>query len=59
MNDEIKASSNRVEPSTDGRYIAFWCGRVVFENGRVKKFDAEHDAWEYLTRCDMAGKIIH
>jgi len=59
MTDEIKTLSSRVELSADGRFIAFWRGRVVFANGRVKKFETERDAWEYLTRCDTAGKIIH
>ena len=59
MPDEIKNPRNRVEPSTNGGFIAFWSGQVVYENGRVKRFETEHNAWEYLTRCDIAGKIIH
>ena len=50
---------DRVEPSISGGFIAFWRERMVFENGRAKKFETEDDAWEFLARCDAAGKIIH
>ena len=59
MTDEIKTLSSRVEPSVNGGFIAFWRGRVVFANGRVKKFETKRDAWKFLTRCDTVGKIIH
>ena len=36
-----------------------WNGRVVFEKGRVKRFETEREAWEFLARCDLVGKIIH
>ena len=59
MTDESKNPSNRVDPSTGGKFNAFWRGRVVFENGRVKRFETENEAWEFLACCDAAGKIIH
>ena len=59
MADEIKDPSNTVDRAADGVFHAFWHGRVVFENGRVKRFKTEREAWEYLARCDLAGKIIH
>ena len=59
MTDENKNSGNRVEPSYERKFHAFWRGRVVFENGRVKRFETESEAWEFLARCDLAGKIIH
>ena len=59
MTDENKNSSNRVDPTHDGKFHAFWHGRVVYENGRVKRFETEDEAWEFLGRCDLAGKIIH
>ena len=59
MTDETKKPNNRVDRSANGAFIAFWHGQVVYENGRVKKFKSEPDAWQYLTRCDAAGKIIH
>jgi len=58
MSVEIKNAGNRVEHSASGAYIAVWLGREVYENGRLKKFETERDAWEYLARCDTAGKII-
>ena len=59
MTDEIENPNHRVDQSPNDGFIAFWHGQVVYENGRVKKFETERDAWEYLTRCDKAGKIIH
>jgi hypothetical protein len=59
MTGENKNTGNRVDPSHDGKFHAFWRGQVVFENGRVKRFETESEAWEFLARCDMAGKIIH
>jgi len=58
MADTIKNPSNRVDPSANG-FHAFWHGWIVFENGRVKRFETEREAWEFLARCDLAGKIIH
>src|SRR5450759_2982771 len=37
MTDEIKNPSNRVDPSHDGKFHAFWHERVVYANGRVKR----------------------
>jgi hypothetical protein len=59
MTDEIKNPSNRVDSSANGKFHAFWRGRMVFENGRVKRFESESEAWEYLARCDLTGKILH
>jgi hypothetical protein len=58
----ISSSPGGLQPvfrSADGTYLAFWRGQVVYENGRIKRFKTEGEAWEYLTRCDAAGKIIH
>src|ERR1039457_6556280 len=35
MTEEIKNPSNRVDPSHDGKFHAFWHERVVYETGRV------------------------
>ena len=52
--------SNRVDRSANGAlFSAFWREQMVYENGRVKRFETEGEAWEYLARCDLAGKIIH
>ena len=59
MTGKIKNASNRVDHSANGNFHAFWRGRVVYEKGRVKRFETEREAWEYLTYCDTAGKIIH
>jgi hypothetical protein len=59
MTDEDRNRANRVDCSANGVISAFWRGRMVYENGRVRRFDTERDAWEFLDRCDAAGKIIH
>ena len=59
MGDEIKNRKNRVDHSADGTFHAFWNGQVVYQNGRVKRFKTEDDAWEFLSQCDLEGKIIH
>jgi hypothetical protein len=59
MTDETKNPSNRVDAPTSGKFHALWRGRVVFENGRVKRFKTESEAWEFLACCDAAEKIIH
>jgi len=58
MSDENKIQTNRVERSTNGAFCAFWHGQMTYENGRVKRFDTEREAWAYLARCDAVGKII-
>jgi hypothetical protein len=59
MTEIIKNPSNRVNRTFNATFQAFWNGRDVYENGRVKHFETEGGAWEYLARCDLAGKIIH
>ena len=59
MADTMKNPSNRVDRSANGIFYAFWREQMVYENGRVKRFETEREAWEYLARCDLAGKIIH
>ena len=59
MTDETKIEGNRVDRLSDGKFHAFWRGRVVYENGRVKRFESEREAREFLAHCDVAGKIIH
>ena len=44
--------------AADGTYLAFWRGRIVYEKGQFKHFQTEGEAWDYLNRCDAAGRII-
>ena len=41
------------------RFMAYWNGRVVYQNGRIKRFETSDEALAFLKRCDAAGKIIH
>ena len=50
---------HKVEKMGDGRFMAYWNGRVVYENGRIKRFTTSNDALAFLARCDAAGRIIH
>ena len=50
---------HKVEKMGDGRFMAYWKGRAVYENGRIKRFNTSDEALVFLTRCDVAGKIIH
>ena len=50
---------HKVEKMVDGRFMAYWNGRVVYENGRIKRFTTSEDALAFLARCDAAGRIIH
>ena len=59
MADEIKNPSNSVDRSANGTFLAFGRGQMVYEKGRVKRFETESEAWKFLGRCDAAGKIIH
>jgi hypothetical protein len=59
MTDENENPNNGVDCSANGSYHAYWHGRVVYENGRVKRFETESEARAFLARCDVAGKIIH
>jgi hypothetical protein len=59
MTKENGEGRNLVERSASGGFNAIWRGQVVYENGRVKKFEKEGDARTYLDRCDTAGRIIH
>ena len=59
MTDENKVQTNRVDHSTNGAFNALWHGQMAYENGRVKRFETERQAWEFLARCDAAGRIIH
>ncbi len=59
MTDDVTTQRHRVDRSANGTFLAFWCGHVVYENGHVKRFGTEYEAWDYLGRCDAADKIIH
>src|SRR5215813_11823837 len=32
--------------------------QVVYQSGRIKEFETERDAREYLARCDAVGRIL-
>ena len=59
MAGEPSSPDNRVVLSYDGTYHAFWRGRVVYDHtqSRIKRFEKEHDVWDYLALCDAVGKL--
>ncbi len=50
---------NNVVLSFDGKYIAYWRGRVVFDTVglKIKRFKSERDARDYLALCDALGRL--
>ena len=54
-----EGTPHKVEKMGDGRFMAYWNGRVVYQNGRIKRFETVDEALAFLKRCDAAGKIIH
>lgn len=54
-----EGTPHKVEKMGDGRFMAHWNGRPVYEYGRVKRFHTSADAFAFLARCDAAGRIIH
>jgi len=59
MTDESKSQRNRVDRAHDGKFHAFWRDDIVYANGRVKRFETQQEAWEFLALCDSLGKIAH
>jgi hypothetical protein len=53
------STPHKVERMVDGRFMAYWNRRVVYENGRIKRFATSEEALAFLKRCDAAGRIIH
>jgi len=55
---KLRTQSNRVDRSASGKFHAIWRGQLVYMSGRIKEFETESDAWEYLARCDAVGKVL-
>jgi hypothetical protein len=53
------SAEHKVDKTADGRFMASWNGRVVYENGRIKRFATSEEAHVFLKRCGAAGRIIH
>jgi hypothetical protein len=58
MSDETKNTNNRVDRSTNGKFHAFWRGQLLYASGKVREFETERDASEYLARCEAAGRVL-
>jgi len=54
----LQGGGNQVERMANGNFMVFWQGKLVYQNGHIKRFLAADDAFAFLTRCDEAGKII-
>jgi hypothetical protein len=54
-----EGTPHNVEKMADGRFMAYWNRRLVYQNGRIKRFETSGDAFAFLARCDAAGRIIH
>jgi hypothetical protein len=59
MSEELTPSNQvRSVPSLNKKYYVLWRGETVYENGRIKEFESEADAWNYLAQCDATGRLI-
>jgi hypothetical protein len=54
-----QGAGNYIQRTNSGELMVTWRGTVVYENGRIKRFQTEDAARTFLARCDAAGKIIH
>jgi len=41
------------------RFMHSGAGAWYSGTAGVKRFETENEAWDFLGRCDAAGKIIH
>jgi hypothetical protein len=58
MSDDITNPSNQVRQEAEKFYV-LWRGQTVYTPKRhILLFDTEREAYEFLTQCDTAGKII-
>jgi hypothetical protein len=58
MSDDIANHSNQVR-ETAGKFYVLWRGQVVHTpNNKIRLFDTEREANEFLAQCDDAGGII-
>jgi hypothetical protein len=45
--------------SINGKYHVLWRGQLVNNrDGRMREFATDREAWDFLARCDTAGRII-
>ena len=59
MSDDITNQTNQVRRSSAGEFYGLWYGQAIhLENGRMRLFNTEEDAWIFLAQCDTAGRII-
>ena len=57
--DAMTDEKSRVDRLANGTFSAFWRGQIVYDKGRVKHFETEREAWDYLATCDEAGKVVY
>jgi hypothetical protein len=51
MNDANAVLNSQVLKTVDGQVIAFWRGELVLKlDRRVRYFETEHQAWDFLAR---------
>jgi hypothetical protein len=59
MSEDIKNTANQISRSANGKWHVFWRGLVAYTNaGKVREFDSEQEARQFLVRCDAAERIV-
>ena len=58
MSDDIANHSNQVHGAARKFYV-LWCGQSVHTpDKKIRLFDTEREAYEFLAQCDNVGAII-
>jgi hypothetical protein len=58
MSDDIANHSNQVR-ETAGKFYVLWRGQAVTTpDKKIRLFDTEREAYEFLAQCDNAGGIV-
>ena len=59
MSDGPKNTGNQVSRNSNGKYFVFWRGVVVNDaNDRVREFETDREAQNFLVHCDAVGQVV-
>jgi hypothetical protein len=47
-----------VSKAANGKFVALWRGEPIYQAGEIRQFDSEAEGWQFLARCEVAGRIV-